>query len=116
MKSLIAQQIMTKILFGEEVEAAYGDTIRDIIEFLDRIEPQDRADAVRDLGISDQSDIDNLVNALDRLPRDIRHVIVPGGGVADVPDAMCVALKLNGNSNPTRDDVEKAFRECLEGR
>ena len=114
MKTLIAEQIMTKILLGGQVETAYSETVTEIARYLERRPASERAAAVRDLGISDPGDAAWVIDVLLNSPRDLRHVIVPGGGVSDVPDAACVARKLDGIVNPTRGDIERAFRECLE--
>lgn len=122
MASLIRQALVERLEAGENVAMAYRHAIDDA---LSRVRPRLGKDA--DVGkalelMGARTQVAHTDAALpqarlaDRDLGSVLRMIVPIGGIDDVPDAACVAERLRHIPKPTRADIEAAFKACQGGR
>lgn len=110
----IRGRIVERLSSGEDLQSAYrhasDEATSKILIGVSR--GLDLHDAVARAGIENARDVVGALRSTDMPDPKLMYMIVSGGGVADVPDASCIARELAGKPHPTRKDIEAAFEAC----
>jgi hypothetical protein len=102
--------IVERIIEGLPVEAAYMDASDQVADYIyDAVQNGKTVEAGDLLGVA-PTVFENL--RFSPSFREGMRIILTGGGVTDIPNAACVAEKLKGKINPSRQDIEDAFLAC----
>jgi hypothetical protein len=114
MRSPIRANIEDGIAEGLSVERAYDRAAIRMAKGLAEAARQGGTteEALNALGVPNLREVALRLDRIGAQDSGSMRIILTGGHIDTVPSAECVAERLRGKPNPTRNDIEEAFAHC----